>query len=220
MKNLLKNTLQKLKPILYPALVTIAIIISMPLIIWCGFKAYDLLFNADLRAKKSYSREITINFEYQGKDYVMKPVITCINNGAAINEGSIEWYTGWSYEVKNKTLELSDGKKTEVNFFYFCKHCLNGDLVERIFQTKIKGNASPLCDIILESDKKTIDEFIKASAKPNIFSKAEKDVSSDNNLSSFVMLTIIDSNDTQKENMNIKIKSYQIGDKKSLEKKY
>ena len=106
------------------------------------------IYTFPLRAKQSYQREITINFEYGGKDYVMKPVVTCINGGVTMNEGSMEFYNDWWMNYNDLVANLHDGEEIMLHFQGF----YGRDAGSRIFERKIKGHASVICDAFLIDD--------------------------------------------------------------------
>jgi len=196
---------------------TILFIIAIPFVIWLIFIAYDLVFNHDLRAKKSYQREITINFEYQGKDYVLNPVVTCINNGTTINEGSMEWYTRWSTNITKSSL-IIDNDELRFRFLGLPK-----SLIEKTFNLKLKGDTSYLCDAIFYDDKNAdnIDRLMQNYNKEEGFYYNYKYYGKMfTNIMYLKFESEIGKFDKKKIKRNsIKITSYKIGEKKLLNKK-
>jgi len=196
---------------------TILFIIAIPFVIWLIFIAYDLVFNHDLRAKKSYQREITINFEYQGKDYVLNPVVTCINRGTTINEGSMEWYSRWVVDIANRKMDI-DGDTLVFRFLGLPK-----SMIEKTFNIKLKGHVNYLCDAIFYDDKSAnnIDRLMQNYNKEEGFYYNYKYYGK---MSVNIMYLKFNSEigklakDTVKERA-IKITSYKIGEKKLLNKK-
>jgi len=225
MQQQVKNIFPKfMKPVIYLVLVLIAIIIAIPFVIWIAMRAYDLVFNGDLRAKESYKREITVNFEYQGKDYVMKPVVTCVNKGTTINEGSLEWYTKWNMNLDGSTLVLDDG--TEVRFWF---NRFYDGLIEKAFETKIEGHANSECDIILSNEKsvENIESMMRFYNKEQYLSVTLYNTDMKQRLSSIKeeyypnsgsnLMSIRDTKHNR--HLDIKIKSYQVGEKVIIDKK-
>ena len=216
---------QNIKPAIIVLIKVVLCIIALPFVLfalgWLALKGYDLLFNGDLRAKKSYQREITINFEYKGKDYTMKPVVTCINNGTTINEGSMEWYTRWERNESNNILNLENGIKARFwfNSFY-------DELIEKAFETKIQGHEDSICGIILINNQnvQNIERMMRFYNKEQYLTISFNKISLDEHLSLIKeelypnsTSNLINIRDLKyNEDLNIKFKSYQIGEKKLI----
>ena len=196
-----------IKKIVYVVLMLAVLVVSIPLLIWGGFKAYDFVFNSDLRSKESYSREIVVDFEYEGKKYTINPTVYCVNQGTSINEGTLRWYTRWKSRIVNNVLYIGEDKI----IFFIVRY--DDFTIEKAFDVKILGSANNTCDVMLIDDSQV-----------SKFSRLMKDYDEeggyyDNSLgaSNIIHLGVKSENHLLlrkrvKEN-GIKIFSYRIGDK-------
>lgn len=130
-----------------------------------GFFAVYLVFYLytwPLRSKPSYSRDVSVVFNYKGEEYAINSNVKCVNKGITINEGSMEWYVMWamSYDHQREEIVLNDGEKVKFAFDFSG----NQDFWGRILEKRIKGHASVICDAFLvDDDQNKIDRATKNS---------------------------------------------------------
>ena len=203
---------KKAKPFLIVIAIIITLPITIPAIIWLGLKAYDLLFNWDLRAKKSYQREITVNFEYEGKDYTMKPIVKCINKGTAINEGNMRWYIEWEGSFKNNRINLGNGVMARLNDFVLsaCELVRDGNENAKKIELISIVNKDNNHSIKVYKDIKYYSETYR---KGVIAMRGVSEFQMPNN-EPYRYIEGVDFDLWKK--LDVKIKSYQIGEKKLI----
>ena len=211
---------QNIKPATIVLIKVVLCIIAFPFVLfalgWLALNGYDLLFNGDLRAKKSYQREIIINFEYKGKDYTMKPVVTCINEGTTINEGSMEWYTGWSLELTKAFMPIDGNDEIVFRFVG-----LSFGKVGKVLDLKLRGHENPVCEAILYDENNANENISKFMNNKNKFGNYYYNDFSTRGINIMVFTFNSESRKLAKDELkgnSLKIKSYNIGEKIIMDK--
>ena len=82
-------------------------IVKMFLVIFAIYSAF-YLYTWPLRSKPSYSRDVSVVFNYNGDEYTINSTISLVNEGVAIDEGSMAWHTKWSSVQENNKILLRD----------------------------------------------------------------------------------------------------------------
>ena len=107
------------------------------LLLFCVFYLIKLIILGpclpSIELNKSYSRDIYLLLEYEGKEYEMKSTIKCIDKGI-----QWRWVGGvrteeteiiWETSIANNKLNLAGGEELELKMLFF-----NGDKAEKFYR--------------------------------------------------------------------------------------